>query len=86
MEISNTNQLIINRNRQAIDNQLLDLECAIENLRSRFHNPAMESLHGAPEKTLTHQANNMMVQVMELQRLIATNAGMFNAINNQVGE
>jgi hypothetical protein len=45
----------------------------------------MESLHGAPELNMSHQANNMMVQVMELQRLIATNAGMFNAINNQVG-
>jgi len=86
MEISNTNLLIINRNRLAIDNQLLDLECAIQNLRSRFHNCDMESLHGAPELNMSHQANNMMVQVMELQRLIATNAGMFNAINNQVGE
>jgi len=86
MNISEKNQNTITKNRLAIDNQLLDLECAIENLRSRFHNPAMESLHGAPEKTLTHQANNMMVQVMELQRLIATNAGVFNAINNQVGE
>jgi hypothetical protein len=85
MEISNTNLLIINRNRLAIDNQLLDLECAIQNLRSRFHNRDMESLHGAPELNMSHQANNMMVQVMELQRLIATNAGMFNAINNQVG-
>jgi hypothetical protein len=72
MEISNTNQLIINRNRQAIENQLQDIESQIAYIRRSFDPEHIDWMND-PELHMSHQANNMMVKVMELCALIATN-------------
>lgn len=85
MEISNKNQMIINRNRIEIERQLLDIEDEIVAMRVRFANDEITKIMGEPELRMTHSANNLMVKVMELHSRISANAGMFNAINNQVG-
>ena len=85
MEISNTNQLIINRNRQAIENQLQDIESQIAYIRRSFDPEHIDWMND-PEPRFSHQANNIMVRVMELGSLIATNAAIINTVANQVGE
>lgn len=84
MEISNTNLLIINRNRQAIENQLQDIESQIAYIRRSFSADDFDSFE-QPELHMSHQANNMMVKVMELCSLIATNAAIIKTVANQVG-
>ena len=85
MEISNRNQMIIKRNRLAIENELLDIECMIAAIRSRMANDDITKIMGEPELAMTHKANNLMVKVMELHSRISINAGIFASINNQVG-
>jgi hypothetical protein len=85
MTISEKNQTIIDRNRIEIERQLQDIEWEISNIRQRFANDGLNKILGEPESRMTHSANNLMVKVMELHSRISANAGMFNAINNQVG-
>ncbi len=84
MKISNTNQLIINRNRQAIENQLQDLESTIAYIRRSF-DPYSHYSISDPELHMSHQANNMMIKVMELGSLVATNASIIKTVANQAG-
>jgi hypothetical protein len=84
MEISNTNQLIINTNRLAIEQQLRDIEDQIAYLRRAF-GVEEDFKIDEPETCMRHQATNMMSRVMELGALISANATIIKMENAKVG-
>lgn len=69
---TSTNQQIIDTNRISIERQLQDIESTIEYIRRSFDHHSHDWISD-PELHMSHQANNMMVKVMELCALIATN-------------
>ena len=69
MTMTEKNKNTIKRNRLEIEQQLQDLESQIASIRSKFELDEFETYMG-------HTANNMMVRVMELGSLIATNRAL----------
>lgn len=84
MSISEKNQNQINRNRLAIENQFRDIEDQIAYMRRAF-NAKSDFYLDEPEVSMSHQANNMMVTVMELGSLITTNSTIIKMANAKVG-
>ena len=69
MTMTEKNKNTIKKNRLEIEQQLQDLESQIASLRSKFELDEFETYMG-------HTANNMMLRVMELGSLIATNRAL----------
>lgn len=69
MTMTEKNKNTIKRNRLEMEEQLQLLESQIASIRSKFELDEFETYMG-------HTANNMMVRVMELGLLIATNRAL----------